>query len=82
MVQIGGVLQYTEYRLELYWGISLSSRLRSQENTVIQMGVDCCANWRRTAVLLRQVVRVGGAERCPTVPAKGSLQNGMIRAYN
>ena len=35
-VRIGGVLQY---KLEVCCGVSLSSRLRSQQGTALQMGV-------------------------------------------
>ena len=34
-VQIGGVLQY---KLEVYCGVSLSPKLRSQQGTALQMG--------------------------------------------
>ena len=35
MVQMGGVLRY---KREVYCGVSLSSRLRSQQGTALQMG--------------------------------------------
>ena len=46
---------------ELHHGICLSSKLRSQERTTIQMGGDCGTNWKCIAAFFREVVRVGGS---------------------
>ena len=57
----GGVLRYEvagvlQYRLEVYCGMSLHSKLSCQQ------GTSCDTNWRRCiAVLFRQVARVGGS---------------------
>ena len=62
-VQMGGVLQY---KWEAYCRLSLSSKLRSQESTAIQMGGRIAVPyWRCTAVLFRQVVGVGVSETLP-----------------
>ena len=53
-VQIGGILQY---KLEVYCGVSLSPKLRSQQGTALQMG--------GVLLLYRQVVRVGVPKQCP-----------------
>ena len=61
-VQMGRVLQY---RWEAYCRVSLPSKLRSQESTVIQTGAYCRTNWRCTAVLFRHIVGVGVSETLP-----------------
>ena len=59
-VQMGGVLRY---KWEVYCGVSLSSRLRSQQGTALQMGGGFTAVQIGGVlpVLFRQVVQVGGS---------------------
>ena len=62
---MGGVLPYKWEAWEAHCRVSLSSKLRSQESTAIQMGAYCRTNWRCTAVLFGQVVGVGFPKHCP-----------------
>ena len=64
---IGGVLQY---RLEVYCGVSLSSKLRSQQGTALQMGGVVGTNWRCIAVLLDKLYRSGAPKQCPYLMMK------------
>ena len=56
-VQMGGVLQYN---WKACCGVSLTSRLRSQEGTT-----HCCTNWRCTAVLSDKLCGLGVPKHFP-----------------
>ena len=38
-----------QYKLEVYCGVSVSPKFRSQQGTALQMGAYCGTNWRCTA---------------------------------
>ena len=71
---MGGLLQY---KWEVYCLVSLSSRLRSQEGTAIQMGGGTArTNWRCTAVLPSRPVRVGVSELFLLLPGTKPIHAG------